>query len=369
MKKILYLGILCTLLLSACNDDDKEEITPSRDMQMLVVNEGINGEGGLSVVYGDGTIDVNAYEKANERILQGSPYAINSINDKYFLTASAPARIEVLDPTTLAVLGTIEYEKIGMPRDIIPISESEAIVADSIHQLTKINTVTNSIVKHMTLAEEWGMEEIAVVNNKLFGTHLDASGIAVFDIDNITGNPQSVIPVSISKNVKTCKMHVDKNNKLWIFSTGKNAENRNCAYWIKIDPVTQKVDSVEIPFFKRGEEKLEIGVPVGATYNKSYLSTDKATIYFTLQACARISSGQGRLAIFALDVNDNTYKLYRETPGVEARLNGMGISPEGDVYLCDANGTLSGFVRHFPANETISAIRVGIKPRMIWFPR
>ena len=37
MKKILYLGILCTLLLSACNDDDKEEITPSRDMQMLVV--------------------------------------------------------------------------------------------------------------------------------------------------------------------------------------------------------------------------------------------------------------------------------------------------------------------------------------------
>ena len=53
-----------------CNDDDKEEITPSRDMQMLVVNEGINGEGGLSVVYGDGTIDVNAYEKANERILQ-----------------------------------------------------------------------------------------------------------------------------------------------------------------------------------------------------------------------------------------------------------------------------------------------------------
>lgn len=72
MKKILYLGILCTLLLSACNDDDKEEITPSRDMQMLVVNEGINGEGGLSVVYGDGTIDVNAYEKANERILQGS---------------------------------------------------------------------------------------------------------------------------------------------------------------------------------------------------------------------------------------------------------------------------------------------------------
>ena len=49
MKKILYLGILCTLLLSACNDDDKEEITPSRDMQMLVVNEGINGEGGSAV--------------------------------------------------------------------------------------------------------------------------------------------------------------------------------------------------------------------------------------------------------------------------------------------------------------------------------
>ena len=163
MKKVLYLGILCTLLLSACNDDDKEEITPSRDIQMLVVNEGINGEGGLSVVYGDGTIDVNAYEKANERILQGSPYAINSINDKYFLTASAPARIEVLDPTTLAVLGTIEYEKIGMPRDIIPISESEAIVADSIHQLTKINTVTNSIVKHMTLAEEWGFRQVRQV--------------------------------------------------------------------------------------------------------------------------------------------------------------------------------------------------------------
>ena len=262
MKKILYLGVLCTILLSACNDDDKGEITPPRDVQMLVVNEGVNGEGGLSVIYGDGTIEVNAYEKANEKILQGSPYAINSINDKYFLTASAPARIEILDPTTFVVLKTIDYEKIGMPRDIIPISESEAIVADSIHQLTKINTVTNTVVEHITLAEEWGMEEIAIVNNKLFGTHLDASGIAVFDIDNITGNPQSVIPVSISKSVKTCKMHVDKNNKLWIFSTGKNAESRNCAYWIKIDPETQKVDSVEIPFFKRGDEELELGVPM-----------------------------------------------------------------------------------------------------------
>ena len=369
MKKILYLGILCTLLLSACNDDDKEGITPSRDIQMLVVNEGVNREGGLSVVYGDGTIEVNAYEKANQKISQGAPYAINSINNKYFLTVSTPARIEVLDPTTFVVLETIDYEKIGMPRDIIPISESEAIVADSIHQLTKINTVTNTIVEHITLAEEWGMEEIAIVDNKLFGTHLDASGIAVFDVNNITGSPQSIIPVSISKSVKTCKMHVDKNNKLWIFSTGKNAENRNCAYWIKIDPVTQKIDSVEIPFFKRGEEKLEIGVPVGATYNKSYLSSDKGTIYFTLQACARLSSGQGRLAIFALDVNDNSYKLYRETPGVEARLNGMGISPEGEVYLCDANGILTGFVRKFPADETISAIQVGVKPRMIWFPR
>ena len=72
-------------------------------------------------------------------------------------------------------------------------------MADSIHQLTKINTVTNSIVKHMTLAEEWGMERLLSLIIKLFGTHLDASGIAVFDIDNITGNPQSVIPVSISK--------------------------------------------------------------------------------------------------------------------------------------------------------------------------
>ena len=64
MKKILYLGVLCTILLSACNDDDKGEITPPRDVQMLVVNEGVNGEGGLSVIYGDGTIEVNAYEKA-----------------------------------------------------------------------------------------------------------------------------------------------------------------------------------------------------------------------------------------------------------------------------------------------------------------
>lgn len=368
MKKILYLWLLCAAFFTACNDDDKDVITPD-NIKMLVVNQGLDGFGDLSAIYKDGTLEINAYEAANEIALKGTPHAINHINDKYFLTVSNPAKIEILNPKTLESLGAITYDRVGKPRDILPISSSEAIVSDSLNQLVKINTVTNSVMAYFTLPEEWRMEEITIADNKLFGTHLDAPGIAVFDLNSMSNTPQRVIPVSINKNIKTCKIHTDKNNKVWIFSTGTKADKRSYAFWIKIDPATYKIDSVEIPFLKRGEEDLEIGSPVGATYNQSYLSSDGGTIYFTLQACARLSSGQGRLAVFALNVDNNSYKLYRNTPGVEKRLNGMGISPEGEVYLCDENGTLAGFLRHFPSDESISAVQVGVKPRMIWFPQ
>ena len=57
----------------------------------------------------------------------------------------------------------------------------------------------------------------------------------------------------VKDNTKTSKMHLDKNNKLWVLTTGTNTQKENCVFWNCIDPNTEEVvDVVEIPLLKKG---------------------------------------------------------------------------------------------------------------------
>ena len=75
-------------------------------------------------------------------------------------------------------------------------------------------------------------------------------------------------------------------------------------------------------------------------------------------------------AIFTLDVDKDAIDPipYRELPGL-GMMYGMGISPDGDVYLCDClNYTAQrGFLRKYKADGSVESKRVGIYPRMVHF--
>ena len=106
----------------------------------------------------------------------------------------------------------------------------------------------------------------------------------------------------------------------------------------------------------------------GFLYYRSDISGDKSTIYFSMNACTDVENGTYQLAVFELNVDTKAYKLYRKTLGV-TNMYGMGVSPDGEVYVCDAidYAAQRGYLRHFYANGSETAVKVGVYPRMIWF--
>lgn len=374
MKKILFLWLFFAAFLAACTDnDDESEIIPSpttNRIKMIVVNEGLfgTGSGDISAIYEDGTTIWNAFEKANGVPMGDVAQSITYLRKKYFVVLNGSAKIEVVEPGTFKSLGTILYEKKGSPRFMAPISDTSAIVSDLQGQLVEINTEKYTVIQHIPLS--WGVEKIVRVGDKLFGANTSGRGIAVFDIDNISEENKRVIPVLVRDGTKTSKMHLDKNNKLWVLTTGQNSAKVNCIFWNEIDPDTEEViEIVEIPLLKKGETNLKIGSPMsGVPYYRSDINKERNTIYFSLHACTDVANGTSQLAAFELNVDTKEYKLYRQTSGV-TMMYGMGVSPSGEVYVCDAIDYTAqrGYLRHFQSNGSETAVKVGVYPRMIWF--
>ena len=376
MKKLLFLWLFFAVLFVACTDDDGNDgeiPTPEvNKVKMIVVNEGLFGTGtaDISVVYEDGTVIWDAFERANGVPMGDVAQSITYFNGKYFVVLNGSAKIEVVEPETFKSIGTILYTQKGSPRFMVPINDTEAIVTDLQGQLVRVNTSDYSVVEYIPLAANWGIEKIVKIGDKLFGANPMGKGIAVFDINNISESGKRIIPVSVKDNVKTSKMHLDKNNKLWVLTTGTNTQKESCVFWNCIDPNTEEVvDVIEIPLLKKGNPNLEIDSPMsGSLYYRSDISGDKGTIYFSMNACTDVKSGTYQLAVFELNVDTNDYKLYRKTMGV-TQMYGMGVSPDGEVYVCDAIDYTAqrGYLRHFQENGSETAVKVGVYPRMIWF--
>lgn len=377
MKKLLFLWLFFAVLFAACTDDDDNggeiPMPEVNKVKMIVVNEGLfnTGTADISVVYEDGTTIWNAFERANGVPMGDVAQSITYINGKYFVALNGSGKIEVVEPETFKSIGTILYTQKGKPRFMAPINDTVAIVSDIQGQLVRVNTSDYSVIEYIPLATNWGVEKIVKIGDKLFGANPAGKGIAVFDIDNISEAGKRIIPVLVKDNAKTSKMHLDKNNKLWVLTTGTNTQKESCVFWNCIDPDTEEVlDVVEIPFLKKGDPNLKIDSPMagGFLYYRSDISGDKSTIYFSMNACTDVENGTYQLVVFELNVDTKAYKLYRKTLGV-TNMYGMGVSPDGEVYVCDAidYAAQRGYLRHFYANGSETAVKVGVYPRMIWF--
>ena len=268
MKKLLFLWLFFAVLFAACTDDDDNggeiPMPEVNKVKMIVVNEGLfnTGTADISVVYEDGTTIWNAFERANGVPMGDVAQSITYINGKYFVALNGSGKIEVVEPETFKSIGTILYTQKGKPRFMAPINDTVAIVSDIQGQLVRVNTSDYSVIEYIPLATNWGVEKIVKIGDKLFGANPAGKGIAVFDIDNISEAGKRIIPALVKDNAKTSKMNLDKNNKLWVLTTGTNTQKESCVFWNCIDPDTEEVlDVVEIPFLKKGDPNLKIDSP------------------------------------------------------------------------------------------------------------
>lgn len=375
MNKFL-LGLLLLLVgLTACENDDNRDLPtdPEVKVEMVVVNEGPYGKalGALSAIYTDGSVVFDVFEKVNGRPLGDVAQSITYINGYYFVTLNNSKKIEVIDAKTFESVETIIYTQAGIPTFITPISDTEAIVSDLGNQLVRINTKTFKVIEYIPMNGNMG--KMVTIGNKIFGN--SGGKIKIIDIDNIQESGSRVLKVESTSNVyQTAKLLVDKNQQLWVFAAPASpfyVADQAGVY--RINPETEEVNfGYEFPYIGKDSPDYVDGCITGVEfYPRMDMDRTKSKLYFNVMTL--LGDDDRFPVIYSFDIVTKKFEPYRALPGTEkGMIYGMGISPDGDVLMCDCldYSAQRGFLRQYNKDsqgEAAHNYQVGIFPRMVHF--
>lgn len=384
MQRKCVLRLFCALLvlsLSACEyEDDFPAGVGEGNIEAIVLNEGRIGTnmGAISVLYRNGMVSPDVFRVVNNRPLGDVAQSITMINGKYFVTLNNSKKIEIINPQTFKSEGTILYTQAGLPRQIVPVSDTTAIVSDLLSnnvsgtdlpsQLVRIRTVPpyGTPLEYIVI-RKW-VEYMEVADHKLFG--MTAKGLYVFDLDNINQEGSRMIEdVYNEETTKTCKILKDKNGRLWALMNERDKGKLTAVLLKCIDPETEKVlTAYRLPFV--GKDEAEEGDVVGTVgYNRTDMDATKSLIYFSVRTYKPGRPNDSQQSIYTLNTDDGTFGLHRHVPGVDM-MYGCGVSPQGEVYICDCldYSAQRGYIRHYKESGNIESYRVGVYPSQVYFP-
>ena len=384
MQRKCVLRLFCALLvlsLSACKyEDDFPAGVGEGNIEAIVLNEGRIGTnmGAISVLYRNGMVSPDVFRVVNNRPLGDVAQSITMINGKYFVTLNNSKKIEIVNPQTFKSEGTILYTQAGLPRQIVPVSDTTAIVSDLLSnnvsgtdlpsQLVRIRTVPpyGTPLEYIVI-RKW-VEYMEVADHKLFG--MTAKGLYVFDLDNINQEGSRMIEdVYNEETTKTCKILKDKNGRLWALMNERDKGKLTAVLLKCIDPETEKVlATYRLPFV--GKDEAEEGDVVGTVgYNRTDMDATKTLIYFSVRTYKPGRPNDSQQSIYTLNTDDGTFGLHRHVPGVDM-MYGCGGSPQGEVYICDCldYSAQRGYIRHYKESGNIESYRVGVYPSQVYFP-
>lgn len=255
MQRKCVLRLFCALLvlsLSACEyEDDFPAGVGEGNIEAIVLNEGRIGTnmGAISVLYRNGMVSPDVFRVVNNRPLGDVAQSITMINGKYFVTLNNSKKIEIVNPQTFKSEGTILYTQAGLPRQIVPVSDTTAIVSDLLSnnvsgtdlpsQLVRIRTVPpyGTPLEYIVI-RKW-VEYMEVADHKLFG--MTAKGLYVFDLNNINQEGSRMIEdVYNEETTKTCKILKDKNGRLWALMNERDKGKLTAVLLKCIDPETER---------------------------------------------------------------------------------------------------------------------------------
>ena len=384
MQRKCVLRLFCALLvlsLSACEyEDDFPAGVGEGNIEAIVLNEGRIGTnmGAISVLYRNGMVSPDVFRVVNNRPLGDVAQSITMINGKYFVTLNNSKKIEIVNPQTFKSEGTILYTQAGLPRQIVPVSDTTAIVSDLLSnnvpgtdlpsQLVRIRTVPpyGTPLEYIVI-RQW-VEYMEVADHKLFG--MTAKGLYVFDLDNINQEGSRMIEdVYNEETTKTCKILKDKNGRLWALMNERDKGKLTAVLLKCIDPETEKVlATYRLPFV--GKDEAKEGDVVGTVgYNRTDMDATKSLIYFSVRTYKPGRPNDSQQSIYTLNTDDGTFRLHRHVPGVDM-MYGCGVSPQGEVYICDCldYSAQRGYIRHYKESGNIESYRVGVYPSQVYFP-
>ena len=366
---------VAALTLAAC---DADGLYPGGELmdgeiECLVLNEGLinTNEGAISVVYRDSTVVADAFQSVNHRPMGDVAQSITLINGKYFVAMNNSKKVEIVDPTTFRSLGTILYTQAGYPRQIVPVSATEAVVSDLRNQLVRIRTVEpyGEPLEYISIPA-W-IEYLMAAEGKIFG--MTSRGIIVFDADNIKVEEARLIKdVFNEEYTKTCRMLKDKDGMIWALMNRKQGGRTTGLYLSQVDPARERVvQTCSLNF--ADAETASPGDPIGhINYNRTDIDPTGTYIYFNVKTKTEEPNADGayeQQSVWRLNVDTGEFSPYRDLPGV-GMMYGFAVGPTGDVYLCDCLDYTAqrGYIRCYKEDGSVVSHKVGVYPSQVYFP-
>ncbi|MBL4707629.1 MAG: hypothetical protein JKY48_04220 [Flavobacteriales bacterium] len=339
MKQLLIPFLI--LSLSSCkSDDDGDEEVAIGDARVVILNEGNFQFGNASVsVYNEDskTIENKVFQANNSgRPVGDVVQSALQIDDRLFIVVNNSSKIEVLDAKSFKSIGSIQ--NLNSPRYICLINNEKAYVSDFYEdKVYVINPQTLSIIN--TIETKGWVEEMVLVNNKVFACHVDSNQVWVID----TSTDQVI--EKINTHIQPQYIEADVNGNVWVSCTGGFAGDPSAFYLIdgKADSVLKVLEEVN-----------------------SSLSIEEFDLDRSGERIFYISSG----GLYETHIDSSSLPTIAKIPANNRTFYGVSVDLTTDeIYICDAidyqqKGVIYRYDQSF---NQLDAFKVGIIPGDVYF--
>jgi hypothetical protein len=257
--------VVLVLVLSAC---EKTPPIPKTDLPsdtlatgVFIGSEGNYQWGNASLSFLDsktGKVYEHIYATVNQKNLGDVLQSIYVHQDKVYLVVNNSGKIEIINRSTFAAMGSITGLK--SPRYFLPISDSKAYVSDLYGQQIAIVDLNTNKVSGQIACSGW-TEELLLHQSKVYVCNKYQAWVYVIDtqLNSITD--------SIAIGYGAISMVKDKNNYLWVLTTGNTQNGANIKPQLhKINPNDNKV----IATYDMGSGELPIKLIINKAQDRLY---------------------------------------------------------------------------------------------------
>ncbi len=218
-KSNYFLYLILMVAFGAC--ETQPTITPEYPVilnpkgGLFILNEGNFQFGNATIDYYDfetQKLSTNAFETTNNRKLGDVLQSMTRYGDKGYLVINNSQKIEVININTLSSLATISG--FVSPRFMVILGAQRAYVSEYYNGGVKVVDLnTNQIIQ--TIPVNGNCDELLVYNNKLYVTVSNKKLVYVINTQS------NVIMDSIDVAYGPNSLLIDKNNNLWVLSSGR----------------------------------------------------------------------------------------------------------------------------------------------------
>lgn len=332
--------LLLISFLSCKTEKDSQEPVDVQNSKVLIVNEGNFNFGNASLsMYNENakSIENKVFQSNNlGRPIGDVVQSVLQIRSELFVIVNNSSKIEILDPLNLSAIASIQ--QLNSPRYIVAVDEFKAYVSDLYEdKIYVINPSARTIVK--TIDTKGWVEEMVIVGDKLYATHVDSNQVWIFDTQN------DKLITKINTNIQPQYIEFDQNNNIWVSCTGGFNGGKSALYHID-----SKTDSV-LNIFEADNSSQKIGeIEMNGSREQLYYLRDNGLYRININTVSAPTSpfiAQGSRLFYGFSVDPTT----------------------DEIYICDAiDYQQKGVVyRYDIAGNQVDAFKTGIIPGDVYF--